>query len=352
MGSRRLCPLKFGRTRRGDCVLRRLWDSVGLTAAVRFGAGESACRFVSSRGILRSCDAHARRPRSSQGRIPPDLGRILRTARVVHLCTDMVPQFVREHLPRRSTPFTLVTGDSDLAVVAGPIAERVLDALTSHPMLVAWYAQNRVLKHPKLHSMPIGLDCHTLSPLEGGGRTHPWGPRRVPVEQERQLVQIGRSAGSIAAKEPRAFCNWHFAIERGDRRECRRRVDPSAVSYQSDFTTRDASWRMNTRFAFTMSPAGAGLDCHRTWEALLLGSIPVVLRSPLDELFTQLPVVIVDDWSEVTPARLRSELDRIARSAFDFSQLELSYWTARIQSQPSREGLLLRYDDFLSALPE
>jgi hypothetical protein len=271
---------------------------------------------------------------------------------VVYLCTDMVPQFVHEHLPRRRTPFTLVTGDSDLAVAAGPIAERVLADLTSHPMLVAWYAQNRVFKHPKLHSMPIGLDYHTLSPPESGGRAHPWGARRVPVDQERQLVQIGRSAGSIAAKEPRAFCNWHFAIERGDRRECRRRVDPSAVSYQSDFTTRDASWRMNSRCAFTLSPAGAGLDCHRTWEALLLGSIPVVLRSTLDELFARLPVVIVDDWSEVTPTRLRSELNRIARTSFDFSQLELSHWTARIQSQPFREGLPLRYDDFLSSLAE
>ena len=333
-------------------MLRRLFDLVGVTPSVPPGAAETACRFVSSRGILKSCDAHARRPRSSQGSIPLGLSRGLRTARVVYLCTDMVPLFVHEHLPRRSTPFTLVTGDSDLAVEVGPIAEQVLDALTSHPMLVAWYAQNRVFKHPKLHSIPIGLDYHTMSPLEGGGRAHPWGARRVPVDQERQLAQIGRSAGSIAAKEPLAFCNWHFAIERGDRRECRRRVNPTAVSYQTDFTTRDASWRMNARCAFTLSPAGAGLDCHRTWEALLLGSIPVVLRSPLDELFARLPVVIVDDWSEVTPTRLRLELDRIAHTSFDFSQLELGSWTARIQSQPFREGPPLRYDDFLLSLAE
>ena len=333
-------------------MLQRLFDMVGVTPPVPSGTAETACRFVSSRGILKSCDAHARRPRSSQGSIPRDLSRVVRTARVVYLCTDMVPQFVREHLPRRSTPFTLVTGDSDRAVAAAQIAERVLDALTSHPLLVAWYAQNRVFRHPKLQSMPIGLDYHTLSPLEGGGREHPWGARRVPVDQEHQLVQIGRSAGPIAAKEPVAFCNWHFAIERGDRRECHRKVDPIAVSYQSDFTTRDASWRMNAGCAFTLSPAGAGLDCHRTWESLLLGSIPVVLRSPLDELFARLPAVIVDDWSEVTPSRLCSELDRIARNSFDFSRLELGYWRARIQSQPVHEGPLLRYDDFLSSLAE
>jgi hypothetical protein len=333
-------------------VLRRLFDFVGVMSPGPSSAGETACRFVSSRGILASCDAHARRPRSSHGRIPFGLSRGLRTARVVYLCTDMVPQFVREHLPRRNTAFTLVTGDSDLAVAAGPIAERVLDALTSHPMLVAWYAQNRVFEHPKLHAMPIGLDYHTLSPSEGGGRAHPWGRRCVPVEQERQLAQIAASAGSITAKKPLAFCNWHFAIERGDRRECRRRASPSAVLYQRDVTTREASWRLNTQYAFTLSPAGAGLDCHRTWEALLLGSIPVVRRSPLEALFARLPVVVVDDWSEVTPTLLRSELDRITRTSFDFSQLELGYWKARIQAQPSRAGLPLRYDDFLSSLAE
>jgi len=52
-------------------------------------------------------------------------------------------------------------------------------------------------------------------------------------------------------------------------------------------------------YPFVISAAGNGLDCHRTWELLYLGSIVVTKTSPLDRLFDGLPVVIVEDWNEV-----------------------------------------------------
>jgi hypothetical protein len=32
-------------------------------------------------------------------------------------------------------------------------------------------------------------------------------------------------------------------------------------------------------YAFVASPYGGGPDCHRTWEALILGCIPIVKSS-------------------------------------------------------------------------
>ena len=50
---------------------------------------------------------------------------------------------------------------------------------------------------------------------------------------------------------------------------------------------------------FVISPPGNGLDCHRTWEAIYLGCVPVVLRSSLSEEFTtNLPILAVDHWSD------------------------------------------------------
>ncbi len=40
--------------------------------------------------------------------------------------------------------------------------------------------------------------------------------------------------------------------------------------------------------------------CTGMWETLLVGSIPVTVSSPLDTLLRRLPVLIVDDWDEVT----------------------------------------------------
>ena len=42
---------------------------------------------------------------------------------------------------------------------------------------------------------------------------------------------------------------------------------------------------------------GSGLDCHRHYEALALGAIPLVEYEPtLVELLRPFPVVFVKDW--------------------------------------------------------
>jgi hypothetical protein len=50
---------------------------------------------------------------------------------------------------------------------------------------------------------------------------------------------------------------------------------------------------------FVPSPAGNGLDCHRTWEALYLGCVPVVLAKDFcgDPSW---PVLVVQNWNELT----------------------------------------------------
>ena len=47
---------------------------------------------------------------------------------------------------------------------------------------------------------------------------------------------------------------------------------------------------------FVISPPGNGIDCHRTWESLILGNIVLLQSSPLDPLFEDLPVVIIKDF--------------------------------------------------------
>jgi hypothetical protein len=79
-----------------------------------------------------------------------------------------------------------------------------------------------------------------------------------------------------------------------------------------------ASWRL------VVSPFGNGFDCHRTWEALVLGCIPIVRTSGLDPLYEGLPVLIVDNWSDVS----KELLER----TFQYERLQLAYWMNRIRN--------------------
>jgi hypothetical protein len=80
---------------------------------------------------------------------------------------------------------------------------------------------------------------------------------------------------------------------------------------------------------FVPSPAGNGLDCHRTWEALYLGCVPVVLESDFCGDSTW-PVLVIQNWNELT-AKSQNELIEIYNSkrltreqALDFSRNILS----------------------------
>jgi len=96
------------------------------------------------------------------------------------------------------------------------------------------------------------------------------------------------------------------------------------------------NWKEKGKFAFCISPHGCGLDCFRTWESLLLGNIVIVKSSPLDPLYKELPVVIVNDWNDIT----RKNLDRWAKQYGDAltnsnyrKKLTTRYWIQKIKKE-------------------
>jgi hypothetical protein len=98
----------------------------------------------------------------------------------------------------------------------------------------------------------------------------------------------------------------------------------------------EACWRMHRDFAFEASPQGNGMDCFRTWEALALGTVPIVRTSPLDRLYRahDLPVAIVGDWSEVTPQRLVEWAEELVpRLEPARHKLSAAYWSGIIRAR-------------------
>jgi hypothetical protein len=93
---------------------------------------------------------------------------------------------------------------------------------------------------------------------------------------------------------------------------------------------------MHRDFAFEASPQGNGMDCFRTWEALALGTVPIVRTSPLDRLYRrhELPVAIVADWAEVTPQRLAQWADDLVpRLEPTRQKLSADYWSGLIRAR-------------------
>lgn len=269
-------------------------------------------RWVWSRGLSLGCDHNGgllfvRGQRGGRAPLRFD-ARVfdrVKDGDLVWMRLTALPQFVREALPRIHARFALLTGDEDWSI---PGSFSGSEELLASPKLLYWFSQNldAGAQHPKLRVLPIGLDFHTIS---NGPR---WGHEQAtPAAQEAELDELRRVMPRTADRQLLAHADFHFNKRKdqtwGDDRDAVQRAlenNPNVV-FQAKKLKRIELWREKTRFAFVVSPHGNGLDCHRTWESLVLGNIVIVKRSSIDALYSGLPVVIVDDWRQIDAANLR-----------------------------------------------
>jgi hypothetical protein len=217
---------------------------------------------------------------------------------------DLV-HFVREALPTINAPFVLVTTDGDLTMPT-ELPRDIVQALLASPYLVLWAAQNHAGGgDPRIRHFPIGLDLHTQRPFTS--------PAGLLATLERMAVQ--RMAPE--RQKLRVFCDLGVNGHVDERREAVRVLkDCPHVTMQRKRVSQTGIWQRYADHPFVLSTIGYGLDCHRTWEALMLGSIVITRTSPLDPLFADLPIVIVRDWEEVRdPANLSRWLEQFATLA-------------------------------------
>jgi hypothetical protein len=107
------------------------------------------------------------------------------------------------------------------------------------------------------------------------------------------------------------------------------------------------------RHRFVLAPFGHGLDTHRVTEIMLMGGVPVMRRSSISSCYDDsdntiirfndslpltrgsLPVVIVDQWTDVTETFLLSEWQRISAvplQEWDWRRLFAPHWLERIDA--------------------
>lgn len=301
---------------------------------------ESDCLYVNSRGILKSCDVYCENPISSSNKNILYLIDYIKSQQqsrtTIYVCSETLSYFINTILPFINKSFILVSGDSDLSIPNEAMNVSEFKKLIRHPLLIMWYAQNNITNgaFSKLQTIPIGLDYHTLSSIEDENTGHPWGTKMSPLEQETMLLNVRKQHGiPFYKRKLRIYSNVHFCYDRwNDRKEALEKIPKNLLFLESGPITRENTWIKMAEYQFILSPFGNGFDCHRTWEALLLGCIPIVCCSPINPLFLGLPVLQVEKWSDITE-------DLLEKCANDFSgitdiltsKLFLQYWTEKIK---------------------
>ena len=210
--------------------------------------------------------------------------------------------------------------------------------------LYRWWAVDSEVVHPRVEPVPLGVTDNLEPP----------GKRRdaSTVVFHANLTRYVHTLRRAQAQPKRRWLMMQMGDTHPERRRVRRwalrggwhgeddvQLTPErrVPRHGGSLGTRQFLQEMG-QHRFVLSPRGNGLDAHRTWEALLVGAIPIVRHSALHPLYERLPVLVVADWPEVTPRLLRDFYANYSarREMYDYERLFADHWFERIGAQRAR----------------
>jgi len=187
----------------------------------------------------------------------------------------LLDQFLTEFATRIEVPFSVISHNGD---------PNLTDArLETWPHnLETIFSQNALASDHRVTALPIGLEnkCfHYNGVTEDFDRLR----RRAGPSLNRILFAFTVGTNTAIRGPARAALEQNPLADGLDRVNSR--------SYR----------KIAARYRFIASPPGNGEDCHRTWEALYLGAIPIVVHSPMVQQFVArgLPLWTVDSYAEL-----------------------------------------------------
>jgi hypothetical protein len=165
-----------------------------------------------------------------------------------------------------TSPITLVTGTSDLSPT-----ESACEKILTNPNIKRWIGCNITVTHPKIYKIPIGV-----------------GEPERPNGNHEELVRLHESRISWEEKSDTLCIPFHGNTHGS------RSLEPTLPKLPFNEYMIELG-----KHKFVVSMRGNGLDTHRVCEILLMGSVPVLLHSGLDDMYERFPCLLVDSFDQI-----------------------------------------------------
>jgi len=167
-----------------------------------------------------------------------------------------------------------------------------------------WYMTNCMAGEPRLSSIPFGiLNDESADKICS-----------TPEVEKRKWLYVNFHTYTME----RFFLKSHWSS--------RQITDEHFMTFIAEAKPVEEYFKDISEHHYVLCPDGNGIDCFRTWEALYLGSIPIVKRSRVTEQFADLPVLIVDDLFNITHKSLLEKHEEVLSKKDNLEKVKLSYW--------------------------
>jgi hypothetical protein len=247
-----------------------------------------------------------------------------------HLCdgeniifckTDFILEDFKR-IERISNNIILVTGNSDLS-----ITDKLVDIAPSN--IHKWFSHNSDTRNPLVCGIPIGLE--NIEECSRANHGYSW-PHAI---EKHSLIHL-----HSLFTEPTKKIYANFSMDTHSTR-----VRVAEICRDLDYITTDTCNTHNTinqksydcylkdilDHEMVVCPRGNGIDCHRVWEVLYMGRIPIIKTEKAMDHFKNLPILMLDTWEDLKDLNLlQDKLNQVKYNSKDL--LNFDYWKTLIRS--------------------
>lgn len=192
--------------------------------------------------------------------------------------------------------FVLVTHNGDTPIDSNFISE------LNNDNLIEWYGQNVNIYHPKLKSIPIGIANEIWKS----------GDEKIFLDIIKNNYQ----------KDRMVYANFDVTTNPIERNKCIKEITRNGVNI-SDRKPFKKFLEEISKSYFIISPNGNGIDCHKIWESIYLKSVPIVTESINIKYYKDLPIYVLNDWSDFKINNLNENFYKDIWGDFDIEKLNI-----------------------------
>ena len=214
---------------------------------------------------------------------------------------DWIYYFINTILPLIKKPFILITHNGDQ--LSGNHSE-----ILNHPLLLKWYGENMGLINNKTEGIPIGLE----NQMWNRTKFDIIEKNRFNIKNNLLYLNFSEKTNKNRKKIMELFLSKGF----------KKNNSLQWNEYMKELST----------YKFAISPQGNGIDCHRTWECLYLGVIPIIEKSVPMSFFDKLPILFVNSYEEITEKYLNLVYEKFSNSTFNLEKLSTEYYKQSINN--------------------
>lgn len=219
--------------------------------------------------------------------------------------------------------FDTLKNDSNKHVLITHCSDHCIDKkiFNNKPSCIKkWYAQNVNFKHKDLIPLPIGIENHK-GPNKGGS---------IDIEYLLQECNNFNVSNKIINK---LYCNFNPQTNSNRINIANILANKNIASFDNKKPFSQYCETMK-QFLFVASPRGNGIDCHRTWEALYMGCIPIVERHFMYDEYKNLPIIQIDSWEQLSFEALKPYIDNYKNKKYfnNTQELNLNFYLDKIKN--------------------